>query len=92
MTFLRTNRHIKPVKGMDEYGKPLRQRHYQVKYDIVMTIDGYNIKYEARWKNDMEERVIGAKQINIQAAFVSLEPDDSHTLFTPEEAKSFLGE
>jgi hypothetical protein len=72
MTFLRTEGHIRPIKSEHTYGK----LHYRVEYELVMIVDGLNIKYEARWKNGQEVRVIRRKQINIAAAFASLETDD----------------
>ncbi|KAH1348934.1 hypothetical protein KXX14_002897 [Aspergillus fumigatus] len=71
MTFLRTEGHIRPVKPDNELGR----RHYRVEYDLVMIVDGYNIRYEARWDNGQGEQVHAEKQINIAAAFASLEPD-----------------
>ncbi|KAK9603781.1 hypothetical protein V6Z93_001761 [Aspergillus fumigatus] len=71
MTFLRTEGHIRPVKPDNELGR----RHYRVEYDLVMIVDGYNIRYEARWDNGQGEQVHAEKQINIAAAFASLEPE-----------------
>ncbi|KAG2019349.1 hypothetical protein GB937_005263 [Aspergillus fischeri] len=68
MTFLRTEGHIRPVKPDNELGR----RHYRVEYDLVMIVDGYNIRYEARWDNGQGEHVLAEKQINIAAAFASL--------------------
>jgi hypothetical protein len=84
MTFLRTEGHIQPIRAEDRYGRPLRP-HYRVEYDLVMIIDGYNIKYEARWENDTDKRVIGRKQINIAAAFANLVSDDEDALFGFED-------
>ncbi|KAF4216265.1 hypothetical protein CNMCM8980_005267 [Aspergillus fumigatiaffinis] len=72
MTFLRTEGHIRPVKPDNEFGR----RHYRVEYDLVMIVDGYNIRYEARWDNGEGEHVLAEKQINIAAAFASLESED----------------
>lgn len=72
MTFLRTEGHIQPVKPDNEFGR----RHYRVEYDLVMIVDGYNIRYEARWDNGQGEHVLAEKQINIAAAFASLESED----------------
>jgi hypothetical protein len=41
-----------------------------------MIVDGYNIRYEARWDNGQGEHVLAEKQINIAAAFASLESED----------------
>ncbi|GFF41245.1 predicted protein [Aspergillus udagawae] len=72
MTFLRTEGHIQPVRPDNLLGR----RHYRVEYDLVMIVDGYNIKYEARWDNGQGEQVLAEKQINIAAAFASLESED----------------
>ncbi|RHZ51804.1 Hsp70 family protein [Aspergillus thermomutatus] len=72
MTFLRTEGYIRPIKPDNLHGR----RHYRVEYDLVMIVDGYNIKYEARWDNGQGERVLAQKQINIAAAFASLESED----------------
>lgn len=72
MTFLRTEGHIKPIKATGSYGK----HHYRVEYELVMIVDGFNIKYEARWNDGQKVRIMKRKQINIAAAFASLETDD----------------
>ena len=46
MTFLRTEGRIQPViPGPNEKG----QVHFRVDLDIVIELDGRNLKYEARW-------------------------------------------
>jgi hypothetical protein len=72
MTFLRTEGYIKPTKAADGYGR----QHYRVEYDLVMIVDGLNIRFEARWTNNGEDHVMESKQVNIAAAFVNLESDD----------------
>lgn len=72
MTFLRTKGYIQPIKPEHTFGR----LHYRVEYELVMIVDGLNIRYEARWRNGQEVHVLGQEQINIAAAFASLEPDD----------------
>lgn len=72
MTFLRTDGHIQPIMPEGTHG----QLHYRVEYQLVMIIDGYNMKYEARWSNSQEQRVLASEQINIASAFASIETED----------------
>jgi hypothetical protein len=71
MTFLRTEGHIQPIKPDNPYGR----LHYCVEYELVMIVDGLNIKYEARWNDGQEIHVLARKKISIAAAFASLEVD-----------------
>ncbi|KAI9933210.1 hypothetical protein ASPWEDRAFT_42965 [Aspergillus wentii DTO 134E9] len=72
MTFLRTDGHIQPIMPEGTHG----QLHYRVEYQLVMIIDGYNMKYEARWGNSQEQRVLASEQINIASAFANIETED----------------
>ena len=61
MTFLRTDGHIQPQPPSDysTYGGPKPPYHWAVTFDLVMIIDGRNLRYEARWppSNSPEARV-----------------------------------
>ena len=50
-----------PMSG----GKP----HYKIEFQLVMIIDGRNLRYEARWPKGNDARVHGSGQICIAAAF-----------------------
>ena len=65
MTFLKTDGLIVPVEPEEgEKGK----RHYKVEYELVMIVDGRNMRYEARYPagGAVQER----GQISIAAAFL----------------------
>ncbi|TVY83758.1 hypothetical protein LSUE1_G004561 [Lachnellula suecica] len=66
MTFLRDEGKIEPIEPEIGYGG---KRHYRVEFDLVMIIDGRNLRYEARWPaGGGGEAVIGGN-VNIAAAF-----------------------
>jgi hypothetical protein len=62
MSFLRDEGHIKPV----ERGRNF-QRHYRIEYELVIIVDGRNLRYEARWPAGGTVR--GRGQTSIAAAF-----------------------
>ena len=65
MTFLRTDGLIVPIEPEEgEKGN----RHYKVEYELVMIIDGRNMRYEARYPAGGEVQERG--QISIAAAFL----------------------
>jgi hypothetical protein len=50
MTFLRDEGHIQiTYPKPDEYGVTRGLPHYKVEYDIVVTVEGRNLRYEAIW-------------------------------------------
>jgi hypothetical protein len=64
MTFLKTEGIIQPVVPQaGEGGKP----HYKVEFELVMIIDGRNLRYEARFPAGGQVQDRG--QISIAAAF-----------------------
>jgi hypothetical protein len=64
MTFLKTENLIQVVEpGPGEGGK----RHYRVEFELVMIIDGRNLRYEARYPAGGIVQDRG--QISIAAAF-----------------------
>ena len=65
MTFLRTDGHIVPMEP--DHGRG--SRHYRVEYDLVMIVDGRNMRYEACYTNAGDDRIMGSGQICIAAAF-----------------------
>jgi len=65
MTFLKTDGLISPMEPEDgEKGK----RHYKVEYELVMIVDGRNLRYEVRYPAGGAVQSKG--QISIAAAFV----------------------
>ncbi|PVH69481.1 hypothetical protein DL98DRAFT_522149 [Cadophora sp. DSE1049] len=78
MTFLRNEGHILPVPPSEfsTYFGPKAQNHWAVTFELVMIIDGRDLRYEARWPppNSPEarvhsQRVPGSGQACIAAAF-----------------------
>jgi hypothetical protein len=67
MTFLRTQGLIKPT--IPEDGLP-GKKHYKVEFELVMIVDGRNLRYEARWPIGEGAQVQGKGQTSIAAAFV----------------------
>jgi hypothetical protein len=65
MTFLKTKKLIRAIRPEGGHGK----RHYKVKFELVMIIDGRNLRYEARYPPGTGT-VMEYKQISIAAAFV----------------------
>jgi len=64
MTFLKTEGLIVPVDPEEGLkGK----RHYKVEYELVLIVDGRNLRFEARYPAGGEVRGVG--QISIAAAF-----------------------
>jgi hypothetical protein len=66
MTFLRTEGRIQPISP--EAGE-LGKRHYKVEFDLVMIVDGRNLRYEARYPMGEEGQVRQSGQVCIAAAF-----------------------
>ena len=84
MTFLRDKGHIGiTYPETDDYGVPRGLPRYRVEYDIVVTVEGRNLRYEARWtpkNNDQVSKkrkqsgqhnfeVVQTAQISIASAF-----------------------
>jgi hypothetical protein len=73
MTFLKTEGKIELQHSIDPTGK-LRQ-FWAVEYDLLMIIDGRNLRYEARWpaleENDTEGsyETVASGQMPIAAGF-----------------------
>jgi hypothetical protein len=83
MTFLRDEGHIDiTYPEPDDYGVT-RPPYYKVEYDIVVTVEGRNLRYEARWApkdNDQGSKkrkrsgqhrseVVQTAQVSIASAF-----------------------
>jgi len=75
MTFLKTEEHIQLRYPKDFNGCGF----YKVEFDLVMIVEGRNLKYEARWPQQKSikrnaalgrPQVWGSGQLNITAAFV----------------------
>jgi hypothetical protein len=67
MTFLRKEGLIKPT--MPENGLS-GKKYYKVQFELVMIVDGRNLRYEARWPVGEGAQVQGRGQTCIAAAFV----------------------
>lgn len=64
MTFLLTDKLIEPSEPEEGYkGKP----HYKVRFELVMIVEGRNLRFEARYPVGGE--VIEGKRFCIAAAF-----------------------
>jgi hypothetical protein len=73
MSFLKTERRLQPV-GPYADSKSGR-RFYDVEFDLVIEVDGRNLKFEARWPRRKEAtdalgEVQKSGQIPIAAAFL----------------------
>jgi hypothetical protein len=78
MTFLKDMGYIqlKPPSEYSTYSGPSAPDHWSVEFQLVMIIDGRNLRYEARWpipnesdNNSQEKNVKAQGQISIAAAF-----------------------
>lgn len=65
MTFLKEQNLIQPVEVEDGVRA---KRHYNVKFELVMIVNGRNLRWEARYPAGGE--VQGRAQISIASAFV----------------------
>ena len=65
MTFLRKQRLIQPTE--DSWSK---KKFYKVEFELVMIVDGRNLRYEARWPIGDGAQVQNKGQTCIAAAFV----------------------
>lgn len=68
MTFLKDQGHIHPVNP--EPGLKSGSRHYRVDFDLVMKIEGRNIRFEARYPSGPEGQIQASGRFSIAAAFV----------------------
>ena len=77
MTFLKDQGHIQP-KIPSEWSRDVGTNtlHWEVTFDLVMIVDGRNLRYEARWPSlkdpeaaSHQQSVQGTGQICIAAAF-----------------------
>ena len=66
MTFLRTEGRIQPTLPEDGSGR----KYYKVQFELVMIVDGRNLRYEARWPIGEGAQVQKKGQTCIAAAFV----------------------
>jgi hypothetical protein len=66
MTFLKDDPDFHPVEP-DPGGKG--QLHYRVEFELVIKIDGRNLRFEARYPTGEDGVVMGARQISIAASF-----------------------
>jgi hypothetical protein len=79
MSFLRNEGFIQPVKPSEFStfeGIKAQQPYWAVEFELVMVIDGRNLRYEARWPPSNEpaatihpQKVYAQGQICIAAAF-----------------------
>jgi hypothetical protein len=78
MSFLRDENHIQPTEPSESsvhFGNKSKS-YYLVEFDLVMILDGRNLRYEARWppaeqlgKFGQTQRVQDSGQICVAAAF-----------------------
>jgi hypothetical protein len=78
MSFLKDLGYIQPTEPSESsvhYGKK-NKRYYLVEFDLVMILDGRNLRYEARWppskqleKFGQAQKVQASGQICVAAAF-----------------------
>jgi hypothetical protein len=77
MTFLRDEARIQPERPSEfsEFNEEPEKLHWAVRFELVMIVEGRNLRYQARWptKKDLhagQQPVIQAQgQICIAAAF-----------------------
>lgn len=78
MTFLKDEGHIQPESPSEfsTYSGPRAPKYWAVTFDLVMIVDGRNLRYEARWppSTDVDARNHGQRvhamgQTSIAAAF-----------------------
>ncbi len=65
MSFLVDEGLIEVIEPDHDGAKP----HYKIELELVMIIDGRNLRYEARWPVGGEGEVRSRDQISIAAAF-----------------------
>jgi hypothetical protein len=68
MTFLRDERHIQPKLPSEWskfFGSKTRQ-YWEVTFDLVIIVDGRNLRYEARWPS-LKESEAASHQQSVQA-------------------------
>jgi hypothetical protein len=79
MTFLRDENHIQleTPSAHSTYRGPKAPKHWAVEFQLVMIIEGRNLRYEARWplpnteNHGPQGQTVQAKgQISIAAAFL----------------------
>jgi hypothetical protein len=78
MTFLKENGDIKlqPPSYFSTYSGPKAPHHWSVEFQLVMIVDGRNLRYEARWPilkennhNPQGQTVQARGQVSLAAAF-----------------------
>ncbi|OJJ45229.1 hypothetical protein ASPZODRAFT_548791 [Penicilliopsis zonata CBS 506.65] len=73
MSFLRDGGYIHPIQSEDGIGDP----YYSIEYDVVIIVDGPNLKFKIQLVHDGKEQVMKQKDLSIAAAFASLEGDSA---------------
>lgn len=66
MTFLKDDPNFKPVEP--ENGEK-GQLHYRVEFELVIKIDGRNLRFEAKYPPGEHGEVVGTRQISIAGSF-----------------------
>lgn len=82
MTFLRDEHKLTPIypkedeedREYQEYENGANegtkgQVHYEITYDLVVTVEGRNLRYEARYPAGSRGKVLKTGQISIASAF-----------------------
>ncbi|KUJ10098.1 uncharacterized protein LY89DRAFT_675587 [Mollisia scopiformis] len=70
-TFLREEGKILPIyPESDDEGELIGKAHYEVTYDLIVIVDGRNLKYEARYPSGQSGKAQKIAQISLAAGFV----------------------
>lgn len=70
MTFLRDQGKIVPTYPEMQDGVAMKgQIHYEIQYDLVIVVEGRNLRYEARYPSGSSGKTLKSGQISIAAAF-----------------------
>ncbi len=70
-TFLLKDPTFRPISAtLDEDGETHGPLHYEVKYDLVVIVEGRNLRYEAKYPSGSRGKTQKMGQISIAAAFL----------------------
>ena len=72
MTFLKDNNLIE-LQAPSEWSKPgTKDKYYAVEFDLVMIVDGRNLRYEARWPPTLKDQPPPEQQTTVKAHQISI--------------------
>ncbi|CZR65046.1 uncharacterized protein PAC_14946 [Phialocephala subalpina] len=71
MSFLKDEGRITPIVPVPDVSGKIRKPHYEIIYDLVVTVEARNLRYEARYPAGQDGQTLkyGTGQISIAAAF-----------------------